>query len=115
VSWNTSINGYAVPLSFTFTFTAVLIVIGIANYCRDGDSPLTSAEWAALLDQQQRLHDTEMQQWKAVLSNTIQLMDHMVHTLSDLRASIDHVYHFDSPSSTQAADTTDPDSNTLRS
>lgn len=65
--------------------------------CRnDDDTPLTSAEWAALLDQQQQLHETEMLQWKAVLSNTIQLMDHMVHTLSDLRASIDHAYQFDS-------------------
>jgi len=67
---------------------------------------LTSAEWAALLDQQQQLHASEMQQWKAVLSNTIQLMDHMVHTLSDLRASIDHAYNFDSSAATE------PDSNT---
>jgi len=81
-------------------------------YCRDGDSPLTNAEWAALLDQQQQLHETEMHQWKAVLSNTIQLMDHMVHTLSDLRASIDHAYHFDSTAGMHAADTTEPDSNT---
>ena len=64
--------------------------------CRNEDSPLSSAEWAALLDQQQQLHETEMQRWKAVLSNTIELMDHMVHTLSDLRTSIDHAYHFDS-------------------
>lgn len=80
--------------------------------CRNEDVPLTSAEWAALLDQQQQLHETEMQQWKAVLSNTIQLMDHMVHTLSDLRASIDHAYHFDSTAGMQAADTDEPNSNT---
>jgi len=66
--------------------------------CRDGDSPLSSAEWAALLDQQQQLHESELQQWKAVLSNTIQLMDLMVHTLSDLRTNIDHTYQFDSSS-----------------
>jgi len=53
-----------------------------------------------------------MQQWKAVLSNTIQLMDHMVHTLSDLRASIDHAYHFDSTAGMQATDTDEPNSNT---
>jgi len=83
--------------------------------CRNGDAPLSSAEWAALLDQQQQLHETEMQQWKAVLSNTIQLMDHMVHTLSDLRASIDHAYHFDSSAGMHAADTSEPDSNTWHS
>lgn len=80
--------------------------------CRNDDPPLSSAEWAALLDQQQQLHETEMQQWKAVLSNTIQLMDHMVHTLSDLRSSIDHAYHFDNTAGMHAADTSEPDSNT---
>lgn len=91
--------------------TMPLTAAGFAD-CRNEDSPLTSAEWAALLDQQQQLHDSEMQQWKAVLSNTIQLMDHMVHTLSDLRASIDHAYQFDNAAGTRAADATEPNSNT---
>jgi len=99
-----------VSIKVMFSYIIVLSIDCYWLNCRNGDAPLTSAEWAALLDQQQQLHETEMHQWKAVLSNTIQLMDHMVHTLSDLRTSIDHTYHFESTASMHVAD--EPDSNT---
>jgi hypothetical protein len=60
-----------------------------------------SAEWSQLLDEQKQLHETEMERWKAVLSNTIRIMDHMVHSLSDLRSSIDNA-HVDTDESSTA-------------
>jgi len=51
-----------------------------------------SDEWSQLLDEQKQLHETEMERWKAVLSNTIRIMDHMVNALSELRSSIDYAH-----------------------
>jgi hypothetical protein len=47
-----------------------------------------------VLEQQRMLHHQEMEQWKEVLSASIQLMEHMKSSLANLQDSIDQQVQF---------------------
>lgn len=60
--------------------------------------PQSQDEWMNLLQQQQSLHETEMEKWKEVLSASIALVDQMRSSLSMLKDHIDVHQKNDSPS-----------------
>ncbi|XP_064651386.1 protein Aster-B-like isoform X2 [Lineus longissimus] len=51
--------------------------------------PKSQDDWLELLKQQQTLHDLELDRWKDILSSSIQLIEQMKSTLTELRTSID--------------------------
>lgn len=53
------------------------------------EPPTSNQEWLKLLDHQRLLHESEISQWKEILSTSIQLLDQMTHTLAELRSSLD--------------------------
>ena len=57
---------------------------------RSADVPQTSDEWLALLKQQEKLHDEELNRWQEILTTSITLMDHMKATLTELKSTIEN-------------------------
>ena len=52
--------------------------------------PKSEGDWLKLLEQQEQLHETELNRWQDILASSIQLMDHMKLTLGELKSSLDH-------------------------
>ena len=63
---------------------------GFASCLRSADVPQTSDEWLALLKQQEKLHDEELNRWQEILTTSITLMDHMKATLTELKSTIEN-------------------------
>lgn len=60
--------------------------------------PKSQEEWMNLLQQQQNLHETEMEKWKEILTASIALVDQMRTSLSVLKDHIDEKHTRDPPS-----------------
>ena len=56
--------------------------------------PQNSEEWQKLLEQQEHLHEAEIERWKDILSSSITLMDHMKRTLSEVMESLDRRFMY---------------------
>uniref|UniRef100_T1J6N1 VASt domain-containing protein n=1 Tax=Strigamia maritima TaxID=126957 RepID=T1J6N1_STRMM len=52
------------------------------------NSPLSSEEWAELVQQQEQLHQVEMQKWMEILENSIQLLQQTEDALTTLQKGI---------------------------
>ena len=52
-------------------------------------APQSSEEWQKLLEQQEHLHEAEIERWRDILSSSVTLMDHMKRTLSEVMSSLD--------------------------
>ncbi|XP_048857352.1 protein Aster-B-like isoform X4 [Brienomyrus brachyistius] len=50
--------------------------------------PQTQAEWAQLLESQQRYHDDELQKWREILRSSVLLLDQMKKSLLNLQKGI---------------------------
>ncbi|XP_041030360.1 protein Aster-B isoform X1 [Carcharodon carcharias] len=50
--------------------------------------PQSQAEWAQLLESQQRYHDTELQKWREILKSSVVLLDQMRDSLITLQKGI---------------------------
>ena len=66
-----------------------MCLISFCCCCRGSGAPKSAEEWLQLLDQQQHLHQLQMERWREILSASITLMDHMKTTLNELYHSID--------------------------